>query len=89
MKKMIIALALGTFCYFIANTFYAQSTSAEEFAKSFSEGDVFYNVDTDENYQSAAFSDADAIDRAGQTARMKVLCGRTCQTIDVDVTLNK
>jgi S1-C subfamily serine protease len=32
---------------------------------------------------------SDAIDRAGKVARMKVLCGRTGQTVDADVVLNK
>lgn len=32
---------------------------------------------------------SDAIDRAGKVARMKVLCGRTNQTVDADVVLNK
>jgi len=32
---------------------------------------------------------SDAIDRAGSVARMKVLCGKTGQTHDVDVELNK
>ena len=62
MKKMIVALALGTFCFFAASAS-AQPGSAEETVKSqaqaFSEGDVFYNVDTDTNYKAAAFSDAD------------------------------
>ncbi|MDR0327243.1 MAG: PDZ domain-containing protein [Planctomycetaceae bacterium] len=32
---------------------------------------------------------SDAIDCAGKVARMKVLCGRTGQTVDADVVLNK
>jgi membrane-associated protease RseP (regulator of RpoE activity) len=32
---------------------------------------------------------SDAIDSAGKIARMKVLCGRTGQTVDADVVLNK
>jgi membrane-associated protease RseP (regulator of RpoE activity) len=32
---------------------------------------------------------SDAIDRAGKVARMKVLCGKTGQTVDADVILNK
>jgi hypothetical protein len=32
---------------------------------------------------------SDAIDRAGKVARMKVLCGKTGQTVDADVVLNK
>jgi len=64
MKKTILALTLGTFCFFGANAAtFAQPTSAEELVKAqaqaFSEADVFYNIDTDENYKSAAFSDAD------------------------------
>ena len=32
---------------------------------------------------------SDAIDRSGTVARMRVLCGRTGQTVDADVVLNK
>jgi len=63
MKNTMIALTLGTFCFLGANAAYAQPTSAEEIVKAqaqaFSEADVFYNIDTDTNYKSAAFSDAD------------------------------
>ena len=39
-------------------------------------------IDSEKSY-------SDAIDRAGKFARMKVLCGKTNQTVDADVTLNK
>ena len=39
-------------------------------------------IDSEQTY-------SDAIDRAGKVARMKVLCGRTNQTVDADVVLNK
>ncbi len=62
MKKMIFALALGSFCFFAANIASAQPGSAEETLKSqqFNEGDVFYNVDSDTDYKAAAFSGSDA-----------------------------
>ncbi|MDR0328644.1 MAG: PDZ domain-containing protein [Planctomycetaceae bacterium] len=64
MKKLLIILTLGTFGFFAAHTACAQPGTAEEQVKSlsqtFSEGDVFYNVDTDENYKAAAFSSSDA-----------------------------
>jgi len=68
MKKMIVALAIGTACLFAANVSFAQPGSAVELVKSqaevFSEGDVFYNVgdgdSVDGNTKAVVFSNSDA-----------------------------
>jgi len=60
MKKLLIALTLGMFCFFATSTSYAQPGTAEEQVKSlsqaFSEGDIFTTVD-DENGFAKSFSD--------------------------------
>jgi len=53
----------------------------------FEVGDVILEINGTRITSEQDYSDA--IDRAGQAARMKVLCGRTNQTIDADVILNK
>ncbi len=53
----------------------------------FEVGDVILEINGTKIGGEQAYSDA--IDRAGSVARMKVLCGRTGQTVDADVMLNK
>ncbi|MCL2744733.1 MAG: PDZ domain-containing protein [Planctomycetaceae bacterium] len=57
MRKLIVTLAIGAFCFFASNVSQAQPGSAEEIVKAqaqkFSEADVFENADTDANLQKA------------------------------------
>ena len=53
----------------------------------FEVGDVILEINGTTIGGEQAYSDA--IDRAGSVARMKVLCGKTGQTHEVDVELNK
>ncbi len=50
-------------------------------------GDVILEINGSKITDEKTYSDA--IDCAGKNARMKVLCGKTGQTIDTDVVLNK
>jgi len=61
MKKTFLFVTLASLCFITANVSHAQPVSAQEAIQSqqFSEGDVFYNVDTDVNYKALAFSDND------------------------------
>ena len=53
----------------------------------FEVNDVILEINGTKISSEQAYSDA--IDRAGSVSRMKVLCGKTGQTIDADVILNK
>jgi len=53
----------------------------------FEVNDVILEINGTKIGSEAAYSEA--IDRSGSVARMKVLCGKTGQTLDTDVILNK
>lgn len=63
MKKTLV-FTFYTLCFFACELVFGQPQSGREqvqaLGQSFSEADVFYNVDSDTNYKAAAFSDSDA-----------------------------